>query len=104
MNSRRISVKFCGGCNPRINRGKLASAVCDAAALSDYKLVYNSLDASLIIFISGCQANCAWRYGATNNPSIIVAGSTIDAIEVIEERLIGELLIKVKEFLAQANS
>ena len=34
------------------------------------EIIYNRLDADLVIFLSGCSANCSWRYGETDSNRI----------------------------------
>lgn len=97
MSTRRIGIKFCGGCNPRIDRGQIAQTVKDALAAQGYTVVYNRLDADLIIYLSGCTANCAARCDrAADVPGIIAAGESLDAIATAEDQLVKEILRKVR--------
>lgn len=89
---KRISIKFCGGCNPRIDRGNIATEI-KSGLESEFEFLYNSLDADLIIFLSGCTANCSWHYGRNDKPGIIIAADTVDAIAVRKSH-IGILVIK----------
>ena len=98
MNNRRISIIFCGGCNPRIDRGKIARQVQNVLAARDYEVCYNSLDADFIIYISGCTANCALKYNHSNHPSIVVAAATVDVVAMEEESLVNEIVMKVRNY------
>ncbi len=95
MSGKNISIRFCGGCNPSIDRGKLAAAVKEFLTARGHNVVYNRLDADLVIFLSGCSANCAWRYGETDRPQIVVAGTAIDGFAVPKENLEQELINKI---------
>ena len=95
MSSKNVSIRFCGGCNPSINRGKLAAAVKEFLTAHGHNVVYNRLEADLVIFLSGCSANCAWRYGETDSPHIVVAGTAIDGFAVSKENLEKELIDKL---------
>ena len=95
MSGKNISIRFCGGCNPSIDRGKLAAAVKEFLTARGHNVVYNRLDADLVIFLSGCSANCAWRYGETDSPHIVVAGTAIDRFAVPKENLEQELINKI---------
>ena len=95
VSGKNISIKFCGGCNSSIDRGKLAAAVREFLTARRHNVVYNRLDADLVIFLSGCSANCAWRYGETDSPHIVVAGTAIDGFAVPKENLEQELIDKL---------
>ena len=96
MRGKNISIKFCGGCNPSIDRGKLAAAVQEFLTAHRHNVFYNRTEADLVIFISGCSANCAWRYAETDSPHIVVAGTRIDGFAVPKEKLESELINKIK--------
>lgn len=55
---KRAAVKYCGGCNPRIDRENPARALARAGAL----LVYPGRDAEdkadFILIINGCETGC----------------------------------------------
>jgi len=97
MENRRISINFCGGCNPRIDRGQVALQVRDILVASGYQVCYNSLDVDFVIYISGCAANCALKYSSSDRPSVVVAAATVDAIVIDEAQLVTEIVSKVKK-------
>ena len=98
MSGKNISIKFCGGCNPSINRGKLAAAVKQFLTEQGHNVSYNRLDADLVVFLSGCSANCSWRYSETDSPHIMIAGTAIDGFAATKENLERELINKIKIF------
>ena len=98
---KEISIRFCGGCNPRIDRGKLAAEIKAALAGMGCTVAYNQPDAGFIICLSGCTANCASRYIQSSTPGIIVAGESLDALFLAESQLAGEILRKVREWHAK---
>ncbi|WP_371362801.1 hypothetical protein SRRS_38610 [Sporomusa rhizae] len=75
MKTKRISIKFCGGCNSRIDRDQIAAEVKKYLSGNGYAIVYNSLDADFII-----------------------AANTIDAIEVSKEQLSRLVSGKVRDY------
>lgn len=95
---KRISINFCGGCNPQIDRGKLASKVRTVLETSGYEVCYNNLNADFIIYLSGCTANCALKYSHSNCPHVVVAATTLDTAAVKEEMLATQILTKVETF------
>lgn len=95
VNNRRIGINFCGGCNPRIDRGKIAAQVAKIFKERQYQIYYNSLDVDFVIYLSGCTANCSLKYQNSNHPSVVVAAETVDAMTMEEEKLVTEIVMKV---------
>jgi pyruvate-formate lyase-activating enzyme len=93
-----VSIQFCGGCNPRIDRGEIALALQKALADRGFEVVFNRLDADFVIFLSGCTSGCAFKFNPTNPPYVTIAGTTVDNEDVGETRIVPEVLRKVKEF------
>lgn len=95
VNNRRIGINFCGGCNPRIDRGKVATQVVTILKSKDYQVYYNSLDVDFVIYLSGCTANCSLKYKNSNHPSVVVAAETVNGMTMGEEKLVTEIVMKV---------
>ena len=87
MLDRRVSINFCGGCNPRINRGNIAGEVKDLLMSYGYRISFNSFDVNLVIYLSGCTSNCAQKYSKSDIPSVVVAALTVDT-EICDESMI----------------
>jgi hypothetical protein len=66
-----LRVRFCGGCNPAIDRGALAAAV--AAALG-------GSGAGATLYVSGCARACASgrRLKVQDGAAVVVAGDQVD--------------------------
>lgn len=92
-----ISIRFCGGCNPRINRGRIAAQLQNDLTHAGFLVVFNQADSDFILYISGCQANCAERYHPTNLPHAAIAGAAIAAVAVAEHELSSQLIKKVRD-------
>jgi hypothetical protein len=101
MNNWRIGIVFCGGCNPRINRGKIATQIKEKILLMGYDVWYNSLDVDFAIYMSGCTANCALKYNRKNGPSVVVAAATLDAVAVDTAELAADIVMKVRNYFEQ---
>jgi len=101
MNKWRISIVFCGGCNPRIDRGQLALQVQDIFVARGYEVNYNSVNVDFVIYISGCTANCALKNRYRQHPSIIVAGAAVDTVALEEGKLVTEIVTKVRHYFEQ---
>ncbi len=101
---KNISITFCGGCNPRIDRGGLAKRVCELINEYGYTVVFNKPDADFIIYISGCSANCAWRYSKAQAAHTIVAGAVIDSFAVTEAELAGKIMSRVRDYIERLEN
>ncbi len=101
MNNRRISIVFCGGCNPRINRGQIAAQVQTMLIESGYQVWYNSLDVDFVIYISGCTAGCAFKYNHSNKPSVVVAATTVDAVNREVQEIAAKIVMRVRGHFEQ---
>jgi hypothetical protein len=97
--TRRVSIIFCGGCNPRIDRGRLADELTRRLAVYGCQISYNRRDADLLIYLSGCTADCARADGPAGIPGIAVAASAVDAVAVPEAGLAEAVLEKALKFL-----
>lgn len=101
MENREISIKFCGGCNPRINRGQIAQEVRERLARSGYAVSYNRLDVDLVIYMSGCSADCARRYSTTQDRCVAVAGTAVDCMAAEEHELVNEIMNRVRDYFEE---
>jgi len=100
MSIKLISISFCGGCNPRIDRKRIAEEVEEYLTTNGYWVIYNSLKADFIVYLSGCSANCAWRYGG-GDIGCVAAGDTLDALSVDVEELARLIIGKVRDYFEQ---
>ena len=93
-----VGIQFCGGCNPRIDRGAIALELQKAFADMGLDVVFNSPETDFVIFLSGCLSGCAFKYNPKDPPYVTVAASTVDGVEVPAERIVPEVLMKVRQF------
>jgi hypothetical protein len=92
-----VSIQFCGGCNPRIDRGQIARELQQALVGMGFEVVFNSRDADRVIYLSGCMSGCAYKFNPTDPPYVTVAATTVDGEEVGEARIVPEALRKLKQ-------
>lgn len=97
--NKKVSINFCGGCNPRINRGEIASKVRSILETNGYEVDFNAPDVDFVIYLSGCTAGCALKYSKNRMPHAAVAAATLDAAEVKEEMLVTHIVTKVRNYL-----
>ncbi len=55
----RLAIKFCGGCNPFLERGELANKVQQGLSASQWLSWEEETD--LVLIINGCPTACAER-------------------------------------------
>ena len=98
-----IVIKYCGGCNPHINRAKLALEI-EKLLPSEYSLTTNlfSNPWDIGIMICGCPTACADMPDVKGlaRKCIMVAGNSVDLDNAPEEKLaviVAQKLKKLKQ-------
>jgi hypothetical protein len=78
----RLAIKFCGGCNPAIERGQLAGIIRRDLA-DEVRWVAAEEEVDLLLIICGCLTACADRTEVKEKAvqSLAIAGSTISIIQ-----------------------
>lgn len=87
----RVVVKYCGGCNPEIDRVRVVEEVRSWAAVRGVSVKYAAGEEAtapgdLLLVVSGCGVDCATRppgYG----DEVVVAGRSLEGEFVPEEEL-----------------
>lgn len=98
MSTPQVSIRFCGGCNPRIDRGRIARELRDLFESMGMSVIFNSTDADIVVYLSGCLSGCAWKFYPADVPHATVADHTVDMESVEEARIVPEVSRKVKEY------
>ncbi len=92
----RIAVKYCGGCNPSIDRANLVGrlAMLLAEANPDWKLVALNAGAyDALILINGCPVACVHKqFLEEKRPVLLIAGESLQRQRIPEKELPGALL------------
>lgn len=95
-----VGIKYCGGCNPEIDRPGLVERV---AELLSGECVLETGEPSepwdVAIFVCGCPTACLDRRksGALASKCILVSGSMVDARPVPAHRLAAAVIEKLRE-------
>jgi hypothetical protein len=78
----RLAIKFCGGCNPTIERGQLARIIRQGLA-DGVRWVSAEEEVDLLLIICGCLTACADRTEVKEKAvqSLAIAGPTISMIQ-----------------------
>ena len=96
MNPMKVCIQFCGGCNPRIDRGRIAIQLQNELLNRGFNVAFNSRDANFTVFLSGCLSGCAFKFNPQEPPFVAVAESTVDGVEIPLETIVREVLRKVE--------
>ncbi|AFM40674.1 hypothetical protein Desaci_1681 [Desulfosporosinus acidiphilus SJ4] len=81
-----------------INRLVISQEVESLLSPLGIKVIYNSFESDLIIYLSGCSSNCAQKYSSVNSPCIIVTSAGVNAIAVEEDKIVTEIITRIKRF------
>ena len=99
-NKIRVSLKYCGSCNPLIDLSKIGNELKEAIQKeNDLKLVSpEDNDIDTMIILCGCPRACGNKaeIRAKANQSIVVAAETIDMVPVAEKDISTAVMKKLK--------
>jgi hypothetical protein len=74
----RLGVKFCGGCNPEIDRGLVAGEIRKELA-GEVLWVPGDEEADFLLIINGCRTACAdTPETCSRRPTVVVSAESID--------------------------
>ena len=100
----KLAVKYCGGCNPSIDRAELVGkvAVLLAERNADWKLVtLKESDYDAVLLVNGCPVGCVQKqFLHETRPVILVAGESIQRERAAEAALpekVAEILLRLSE-------
>lgn len=101
-----IFVRYCGGCNCQLDRSKLVSDVQNVLG-PENRLTTDSAGAphKAGLLVCGCTAACAESPGNSNwaRRWVVVAGKTVNARELAEDRLAEAVAGEIKAITAMSN-
>lgn len=102
----RVLLKYCGGCNPEINRSKIIAEV-KRGLPPDIELVGKTADekAEVGIMMSGCSTTCLDREDVRKSAKrwIIVGGNNVDYYPVDNNQLTDHIIRKILACLPSEN-
>jgi hypothetical protein len=98
MATKLIGVKYCGGCNPVIDRVRLVSEIRKLLP-PEYVLTTDKLSNpwDIAILVCGCSAACADKPDAKSlaRQWILVSGNAVDLENIPEEKMAGFIVKKI---------
>ena len=96
----KIAVKYCGGCNPSIDRanlvGQLAMLLADAHP--DWKLVtLGDTEYDAVLLVNGCPVGCVQKqFVNETRPVFLIAGESLQRERISEKDLPQEVIRKIR--------
>lgn len=101
-----IGIKYCGGCNPRIDRAGLVRKLETLLPPEDgLDILRPSMNCSLAVLVCGCEIACADRPEVRRLARrwIVVGGSTVDHRDAPEDQL-AEVVVRRINALKKGDS
>jgi hypothetical protein len=98
LRSITVGIQFCGGCNPRIDRGRIALELQKELADMRFEVAFNNTDVDIVVFLSGCLSACAFRLNPAEPRFVMVAGATLDGVDLVEDLIVSEVIKKVRQY------
>lgn len=98
---KRVAVKYCGGCNPQIERSGFVDELGKELDGEIHLTVdYGAEEFELGVMVCGCPVACANRPGkrAAVQNWIVVAGAAVDTATMHENKLPEFVALKIREF------
>jgi len=75
--SPRLAIKFCGGCNPAIERGAVAKRIREELA-KEVSWVSGEEEKDFLLIINGCETACAdMPEGERKTPTVVICGEAL---------------------------
>lgn len=97
----RVSLKYCGACNPMTNLSKIGNELKEAIGIDDVlKLVSpENSPIDVMVILCGCPRACGNKaeISALANRSIVVAGEAVDMVPVAEKDISSTLIKNLKQ-------
>ncbi|MFZ5642869.1 MAG: hypothetical protein ACOY46_04665 [Bacillota bacterium] len=100
MNNRsiKVAVKYCGGCNPEIDRENIISRLTAETGLDIYHFNESAERPDILIAVNGCPRGCLMPgpAGFQDGKVIVIAGLSIDCWPVTQEEMTSRLIGRLK--------
>lgn len=98
---KKVQVKFCGGCNPHIDRGLVYKKIRELSRGEGF--VFTTEDgsgASLILLIEGCPTGCTLPEGSLGHLEVVrIAGESVNMARVEESDIAQETVKAIRAYL-----
>ena len=96
----KVGIIFCGGCNPHIDRKRLANKLGVILKRKGCEVLLNDFFVDYLVYLSGCVSGCAAKYDKSKLPALVVAGKTLNFLAVGEKQLVREIVYAMEKLIA----
>ena len=73
----RVALRFCGGCNPIIERGSIAQRIREELT-AEVRWVSAEDERDFLLIVNGCRTACADRVEVrSGHPAVVVSGDSV---------------------------
>jgi len=78
----RLTVKFCGGCNPHVDRGSILQNIRERLGGRVFWVAWGE-KADLLLILNGCPVSCAEREDVKEKSrwTLMISGNVVSGIE-----------------------
>lgn len=80
----KIGIKYCGGCNPKYNRGEAVKQIIDRYPEMEFENVKPDIFYDYILIINGCDRGCAEHEGLKTNKKIFI--NSLEEVEALHDK------------------
>jgi hypothetical protein len=67
----KVGVRYCGGCNPRYDRGGVFQKIRDRLQDVDFEIAKEGVEYDALLVIGGCTSCCASYHQFTYNEGVV---------------------------------
>jgi len=67
----KVGVRYCGGCNPRYDRGGVFQEIRDRLQDMDFEVAKEGVEYDALLVIGGCTSCCASYHQFTNRKGVV---------------------------------
>ncbi len=98
---KKVRVKFCGGCNPHIDRGKVCRKISELMVGEGFQFtVEEEAQADLLLLIDGCPTSCnSTEMEIAKSLVVRIAGESVNMEKVKESDIAGEAVKAIRSQL-----
>ncbi len=91
----KVGIKYCGGCNPIIDRKRLVKRVMQKLPTDHIYEFFDFTECDVVLVVNGCTIACAEI--PSGNNIVLVAGPTIDSWDYSESMLVDKVLERLSK-------
>jgi len=103
----KLQVRYCGGCDPEIDRSVVVERLQEIAAAAGYEVIPGCDEPDVILLVNGCAHACTEREDhpvSRGTLCILVRGAQVDDDPIPEARLHEAIWERIRSLFTTARS